>query len=81
MTACGSRYRVSANPLIAVDAAYDSVSLLSPALAFAEALAKRVSSRLLQLTGLSAELRCLPADRFAWQPKTEDEWIPDTGVG
>ena len=76
LIACRSRYRVSANPLIAIDAAYDSVSLLSPALAFAEALAKRVSSRLVQLTGLSAELRCLPAERFAWQLKTEDGWVP-----
>jgi hypothetical protein len=76
LTACGSPYRVSANPLIAVDEAYASVSLLSPALAFAEALARRVGSRLMLLVGLSAELRCLPAHRFAWQLKTDEGWIP-----
>ncbi len=76
LTACGAGYYVSANPLIAVDAAGASVSLLSPALAFAEAVATRVSSRLRLLVGLSVELRCLPADRFAWQMKVDEEWIP-----
>lgn len=76
LTACESRYEVSANPLIAVDEDYNSLPLLSPAIAFAGTLATRASSRLMLLTGLSAELRCLPADGFAWQLMTAKGWIP-----
>jgi hypothetical protein len=76
LAASGSSFRVSANPLIAVDAAGVSVSLLDLALGFAEVLATRVSTRLGLLTGISADLRCVPAERFCWELRIDDQWIP-----
>ena len=76
LSACGGRYRVSANPLIAVDHGDESVSLLSLGLGFARELAARAAARLELLTGLAVELRCLPAERFAWQLRADEGWIP-----
>jgi hypothetical protein len=76
LAACGGRYHVSANSLIAVDAAAQSVSLLSLASRFTEELATRAVARLALLVGLVVELRCLPAERFSWQLRVDDEWIP-----
>jgi hypothetical protein len=76
LTGCGGRYHVSANSLIAVDQAAQSVSLLSLATRFTEELATRAVARLELLIGVSVKLRCLPAERFSWQLRVDDDWIP-----
>ncbi|HTU74227.1 MAG TPA: hypothetical protein VMG38_11985 [Trebonia sp.] len=76
LTACGGTYRISANALIAVADDEQSESLLSAGTAFAREVATRSAARLELLTGLSVALRCLPADRFSWQVRADDGWIP-----
>jgi hypothetical protein len=76
LAASGGRYHVSANALIAIDQTAQSVSLLSLAARFTQELATRAVARLALLVGLTVELRCLPAERFSWQFKVDDEWIP-----
>jgi hypothetical protein len=76
LIAAGRHYHVSANPLIAVGSQDTSVSLLSLAARFAAELANRTTSRLALLVGLTVELRSLPAERFSWQFKTDEEWLP-----
>ncbi|MEV4415560.1 hypothetical protein [Catellatospora sp. NPDC049609] len=64
------------NPLVATRRDGEAMSLLVLATTYCDLLAQRASARLRSLAGFPLELRCRPAEDFAWRVRVDDEWIP-----